>query len=50
MLPGHGRFEYSPITARRDFSWPEGRRLAVYVAVCLEHFSYNEDGLGLFDW
>jgi polysaccharide deacetylase len=47
MLPSHGRFEYSPITGRRDFSWPEDRRLAVYVAVCLEHFSYNEGGLGL---
>ena len=47
MLPSHGRFEYSPITARPDFSWPEGRRLAVYIAVCIEHFSYGEGGLGL---
>ena len=47
MLPSHGRFEYSPITGRDDFSWPGGRRLAVYVAVCLEHFAYGEGGLGL---
>ena len=47
MLPSHGRFDYSPITARPDFTWPEGRRLAVYIAVCLEHFSYGEGGLGL---
>lgn len=47
MLRSHGRFEYSPITARPDFSWPEGRRLAVYIAVCMEHFSYGEAGLGL---
>jgi allantoinase len=47
MLRDHGRFEYSPITARPDFSWPEGRRLAVYIAVCVEHFSYGEGGLGL---
>lgn len=47
MLPTHGRFEYSPITARPDYSWPEGKRLAVYVAVCIEHFSYGEGGLGL---
>ena len=47
MFPTHGRFEYSPITGRQDFTWPDGRRLAVYVAVCLEHFSYNEGGLGL---
>jgi allantoinase len=47
MLPSHGRFDYSPITARPDFTWPEGKRLAVYIAVCLEHFSYGEGGLGL---
>jgi allantoinase len=47
MLPTHARFDYSPITDRPDFSWPGGRRLAVYVPVALEHFSYNEGGLGL---
>jgi len=29
MLPTHGRYEYSNITKRPDYSWPEGRRLAV---------------------
>lgn len=47
MLPDHGRFPYSPITEREDFSWSGGRRLAVYVGVCIEHFPYNEGGLGL---
>ena len=47
MLASHGRFGYSPITARPDFSWPGGKRLAVYIALCLEHFSYGEGGLGL---
>ena len=47
MLADHGRFGYSPITARPDFEWPGSRRLAVYVAVCVEHFSYGEGGLGL---
>jgi allantoinase len=47
MLPTHGRFEYSPITARPDYAWPGGKRLAVYLAVCVEHFSYGEGGLGL---
>jgi hypothetical protein len=23
MLPGHDRYEYSPITERRDYSWRE---------------------------
>lgn len=47
MLPSHDRFAYSPITARPDFDWPGGRRLAVYVALCVEHFTYDEGGLGL---
>ena len=47
MLRSHGRFEYSAITTRPNFSWPEGRRLAVYIALCMEHFSYGEGGLGL---
>jgi allantoinase len=44
-LPGHGRFPYSPITGRPDFDWPGGKRLAVYVALNLEHFAFGE-GLG----
>jgi allantoinase len=47
MLPSHDRFEYSPITERSQFSWPGGRRLAVYIAVAIEHFPYNAGGLGL---
>ena len=47
MLPTHGRFDYSPITARPEFDWPGGNRLAVYFAICVEHFSYDADGLGL---
>lgn len=46
-LPSHGRFAYSAITTRPDFSWPGERRLAIYIAICIEHFSYGEGGLGL---
>lgn len=46
MLRDHERFRYSPIVARPAFTWPGGRRLAVYVALNLEHFAYGE-GLGL---
>lgn len=46
MLPIHGRFPYEPIADRPDFTWPEGKRLAVYFALCVEHFSYGS-GLGL---
>jgi allantoinase len=44
-LRSHGRFGYSPITQRPSFDWPNGRRLAVYVALNLEHFAFGE-GLG----
>ncbi len=44
-LAVHDRYAYSPITARAGFAWPEGRRLAVYVALNLEHFAFGE-GLG----
>jgi len=46
MLPTPNRFAYSPIVGRPDFSWPGGKRLAVYVALCTEHFSYGS-GFGL---
>lgn len=46
MLPSHNRFPYSGIVERPDFTWPDGKRLAVYFALCVEHFSYGE-GLGL---
>jgi allantoinase len=44
-LRSHGRFAYAPITQRPAFGWPEGRRLAVYIALNLEHFAFGE-GLG----
>jgi peptidoglycan/xylan/chitin deacetylase (PgdA/CDA1 family) len=46
-LPSHDRFPYSGIVNRPPFTWPDGKRLAVYLAVCVEHFSYGEGGLGL---
>jgi len=42
MLPGHNRYPYSPITRRADYSWPGGRRLAVYIALNVEHFAFGE--------
>jgi hypothetical protein len=44
-LPSHGRYEYSPITQRPDFAWPDGKRLAFYIGLNLEHFAFGE-GLG----
>jgi allantoinase len=45
MLPTHGRYEYVPIVGRPDYRWPGEKRLAVYVALNLEHFAFGE-GLG----
>jgi len=36
MLRNHGRYDYSNITERPDYSWPDGKRLAVYVAFNVE--------------
>jgi len=44
-LPTHGRYDYSAITDRPDYSWPDGKRLAIYIGLNLEHFAFGE-GLG----
>jgi allantoinase len=44
-LRTHDRYDYVPLRGRPDYSWPGGRRLAVYFALNLEHFAFGE-GLG----
>jgi allantoinase len=44
-LRTHNRYGYVPLRGRADYTWPNGRRLAVYFALNLEHFAYGE-GLG----
>ena len=44
-LKGHGRYAYSAITRRRDYSWPGKKRLAVYIGFNVEHFDFGA-GLG----
>jgi peptidoglycan/xylan/chitin deacetylase (PgdA/CDA1 family) len=41
-LKSHGRFAYSALPHRPVYDWPDGRRLAVYVGLNLEHFSFGE--------
>jgi len=41
MLASHNRFEYSALPTRAKFTWPEGKRLALYVATNIEHFPYG---------
>ncbi len=44
-LPHHNRFDYQPMRGRTPYTWPGGQRLAVYLALNLEHFAFGE-GLG----
>lgn len=43
-LKGPERFGYSAIARRPQYDWPEGKRLALYVAVNVEHFPFGEQG------
>lgn len=45
MLKTHGRYDYSAISRRPDYTWPGGKRLAVHIALNVEHFAFGE-GLG----
>jgi allantoinase len=42
MLKDHGRYRYSSLPNRPKYEWPNGTRLAVYVAMNIEAFSYGE--------
>lgn len=44
-LPTHGRYAYRGIKGRAVYDWPNGKRLAVYIGLNLEHFAFGE-GLG----
>ena len=41
----HNRYPYSAIVRRPVYDWPDGRRLAVYIAVNVEAFPFGE-GMG----
>ncbi|QKD42087.1 polysaccharide deacetylase family protein (plasmid) [Alicycliphilus denitrificans] len=45
QIKHHDRYGYSPIHQRAPFEWPGGKRLAFYVALNIERFSFGE-GLG----
>lgn len=44
-LPTHDRYDYSAIVERPDYSWPGGRRLALHIALNIEHFAFGQ-GIG----
>jgi allantoinase len=44
-LPYHNRYPYSAIKSRPTYNWPEGKKLALYVGINIEHFAFGT-GLG----
>ena len=44
-LPAHNRYDYSPLPKRKPYTWPEGKRLAVYFCNNIEYFAFGA-GLG----
>jgi peptidoglycan/xylan/chitin deacetylase (PgdA/CDA1 family) len=44
-VSSHGRYPYSALPDRPVYDWPDGKRLAVYLALNLETFDFG-DGLG----
>ncbi len=45
LLPQHDRYDYVPLPERRDYSWPDGKRLAFTLTTNIEWFAYCA-GLG----
>ncbi|MSQ57880.1 MAG: polysaccharide deacetylase [Limnohabitans sp.] len=45
MINTHDRYDYSAITERADYSWPDGKRLAIHFSLNLEQFAFGE-GVG----
>jgi allantoinase len=43
VLPTHGRFDHVPLPKRPDYSWPGGKRLAMYVTLNIETFGFGVD-------
>ncbi|WP_313697898.1 polysaccharide deacetylase family protein [Achromobacter sp.] len=41
LLPYHDRYPYSAIPERCNYNWPQGKRLAVYLGLNIEHFAFG---------
>jgi hypothetical protein len=41
-LPKHNRYDYSVINERKDYSWPDGKRLAFCVTTNIEVYAYRK--------
>ena len=45
LLPKHNRYDYVPLTERKDYSWPGQKRLAFVVTTNIECFAFGA-GMG----
>jgi hypothetical protein len=45
LVPQHARYDFVPLVARKDYSWPGGKRLAFLVTTNIEWFAFGA-GLG----
>ena len=43
MLKTHGRYDYSAISKRPDYSFPGGKRLAIHMSLNVEHILTHRD-------
>lgn len=41
-LPSQDRYAYSPIVDRPGYVWPEGKRLAFYLGLNIEHYAFGQ--------
>lgn len=46
----HELFDYSPIEGREPLALPEGKRVAVWFGINIEHFAFGRPGLSLADF
>jgi allantoinase len=45
LLPQHKRYDFIPLPERKDYSWPQGKRLAFVVTTNIEWFAFGA-GMG----
>ena len=42
QLHTHGRYDYDPILGRSSTPWPDGKKLALYIAVGVEDYDFGD--------
>lgn len=44
MLPNHNRYDFTPIDERAPYAWPDGKSLAFYIGINIEHYAFLTGG------